>query len=294
MLWAEGEALIITGVPGVGKSTLAGQVVRARLGLGAGAVLGLAVAPTASRVLYLAMDRPQQIARSLARQFAAGDRAVLDERLVVWAGPPPGDLAQQPAGLLEMARAAGADTVVVDSLKDAAVGLTDDVVGAGWNRARQHALANGVQVLELHHMVKRNSAGGAPTSLSDVYGSTWITSGAGSVVLLHGDPGDPVVSLRHLKQPGAEVGPWEVLHDHAAGVSTVQRSGDLVAMAAARGAQGLTVKAAATALYSTDTPTRAQVERARRRLGELVRAGLLTEGDTTAAPGMPQVWRTAA
>lgn len=290
VLWAEGESLVIAGVPGVGKSTVAGQVVRARLGLGDGLVLGLPVALTGTRVLYLAMDRPQQIARSLARQFCPADRAVLDERLAVWAGPPPGDIAQRADSLSMMAQAAGADTVVIDSVKDAAVGLTDDTVAAGYNRARQHALAAGVQVLELHHMVKRNSAGGAPTSLADVYGSAWLTAGAGSVVLLHGDPGDPVVSLRHLKQPGAEVGPWQVTHDHAAGVSSVQRSGDLLDVVVAQGERGCTVKAAATGVYSSDTPTAAQIEKTRRRLASLVASGALVAVET---PGQPTVWRRA-
>ncbi len=32
-------------------------------------------------------------------------------------------------------------------------------------------------------------------------GSTWLTSGLGSVIVLDGEPGDPTVELRHLKQP---------------------------------------------------------------------------------------------
>jgi hypothetical protein len=38
---------------------------------------------------------------------------------------------------------------------------------------------------------------------------TWLTSGAGSVILLNGQPGDPIVSLHHLKQPAAAVGPLQ-------------------------------------------------------------------------------------
>ena len=84
-----------------------------------------------------------------------------------------------------MARSAGAGTVVVDSLKDAAIGLTDDVVGAGWNRARQAAIVAGVQLVELHHSRKlaQGATAGQP-SIDDVYGSTWLTSGTGSVILL--------------------------------------------------------------------------------------------------------------
>jgi len=42
---------------------------------------------------------------------------------------------------------------------------------------------------------------------------TWLTSGAGSVILLNGQPGDPVVSLHPLKQPAAEVGPRGTRHE---------------------------------------------------------------------------------
>ena len=66
VLWADGEALTICGPAGVGKTTLTGQVIRARL-VG-GDVLDLPVTPTSSKVLYLAMDRPRQIARALRRR----------------------------------------------------------------------------------------------------------------------------------------------------------------------------------------------------------------------------------
>jgi replicative DNA helicase len=65
ILWAEGEALIIAGPPGVGKTTVGQQVLLAAIGVRAHA-LGMAVRP-AKRVLYLASDRPQQAARSMAR-----------------------------------------------------------------------------------------------------------------------------------------------------------------------------------------------------------------------------------
>ena len=106
---------------------------------------------------------------------------------------------------------------MVDSLKDAAVGLTDDETASGYNRARQLAITAGVQVLELHHLVKRGADGKAPTTLADVYGSAWLTAGAGSVLLLTGDAGDPIVRASHLKQPMEPWGPAEMAHDHAEG-----------------------------------------------------------------------------
>lgn len=55
--------------------------------------------------------------------------------------------------LLRKARANGCDAVVMDPLKDAIVGLTDDQVAAAYNCARQTALTAGVQIVELHHTV---------------------------------------------------------------------------------------------------------------------------------------------
>ncbi|MCW2897779.1 MAG: hypothetical protein JWO67_44 [Streptosporangiaceae bacterium] len=283
VLWARGEALMLVGGPGVGKTTLAGQLVRARLGL-ADDVLCIPVEPSSRGVLYLAMDRPQQIARGLRRLFSPEERDHLNERLTVWAGPPPADLAQVTDTLLEMAQGVGADTIVVDSLKDAAVGLTDDAVAAGYNRARQNAIAAGIEILELHHQVKRGANGGAPNTLADVYGSAWLTAGAGSVVLLDGAAGDPIVGLRHLKQPATEVGPLRVIHDHLNGTSSVWHGTDLLAMARATPA-GVTSKAAASALFSTDKPSPAEEQKARRRLDALVKTGHLHRLD--GSPGGP-------
>lgn len=279
--WAEGEALMLTGTPGVGKTTVAGQVVRGRL-VG-GSVLGLPVTQTGSRVLYLAMDRPQQIARALARTLRDLAPEVLSEKLRVWKGPPLADVVARPEILLEMAREAGADTVVVDSLKDAAVGLSGDEVGAAYNRARQMLLTHGVEVLELHHMVKRDANGKAPRELADVYGSAWLTAGAGSVVLLAGKAGDPIVEWRHLKQPAEEVGPFSVAHDHAAGRSHIQGEFDPVEAARLSGTEGLTAKGTAERMFDTAKPTNAEVQKARRKLDAYVRAGQLQriDGDDT-------------
>jgi replicative DNA helicase len=276
VLWADGEALMLCGPSGVGKTTIAGQLLAARLGLLTG-VLGLPVIPGEGRALYLACDRPSQIARSLRRTMRPEWRDVLADRLRVWKGPPPADFAQSPEWMLVMARKYDADTLVVDSIKDVALGISDDAVGAGYNRARQAALAAGVQVLELHHQVKRAAGGGAPTSLADVYGSVWVTAGAGSVVLLWGDPGDPLVKLTHLKQPAEEVGPLDVLHDHKDGTSAVHRDPDLVKLAAASPA-GLTAPEAAKLLFESGKPSNAQIEKARRRLDKLVNQGRLVTG----------------
>jgi hypothetical protein len=263
VLWARGESLMIAGGQGLGKTTIAGQILRAGLGLDNRPVLGLPVAEFNSNVLYMAMDRPKQIGRAMARQFGPQDRDVLKERLHVWEGPPPRDLAQNPALLARMAAHYGAGVVIIDSLKDAAVRLSEDAVGAQWNRARQHLLAQGCQLLELHHTTKRGPAGAPITGVADVYGSTWLTSGCGSVVLLTGEPGDPILGFRHVKQPAEEVGPYQVLHDQRNGVLSVEFGVDLIDLVKASGCDGLTAKAAASAITGHDQPTRADVGKRR-------------------------------
>jgi len=275
--WSEGEPLLLVGPQGVGKTTLAGQLVKARLGL-APAVLSMPVQAGEQRILYLACDRPAQVKRSLRRMVSEDDRTVLDERLVFWRGPPPADLAKHPRTLLDLCRSADADTVVIDSLKDVALELSKDDAGAGLNSAFQHAIAAGIEVLGLHHQRKNSAGAGKPNKLEDVYGSTWITAGCGSVILLWGDAGDPIVELTHLKQPAEPIGPFQVAHDHQTGTSTVAESTDLLELAR-RTPHGLIAGGAAVAMFEEPNPSKIQVAKARRKLDALVRKGLLHRQD---------------
>ena len=120
--------------------------------------------------------------------------------------------------------------MVLDSLKDVALDLVKDDVGARVNHALQLALADGVQVVALHHQRKHGTDGSRPTRLADVYGSAWITAGAGSVILLWGEPGDAWVDLTHLKQPAGDVGPLRVFHDHSTGASRIDTGADPLAV----------------------------------------------------------------
>jgi replicative DNA helicase len=268
--WASGEPLLLVGPQGVGKTTIAQQLALARIGL-LPKVLGWPVQPGAGRVLYIAADRPEQARRSFRRMVCPENRPILDELLVVWRGPLAHELARRPRQLAEMAAEQEADTVVVDSLKDVAVKLTDDEVGATVNRAFQEAVADGIEVAGLHHQRKEQRGAGKPKALADVYGSTWITAGCGSVLLLWGEPGDPVVDLTHLKQPAVEVGPVKVLHDQETGTSSLLERVDAYALLRAASG-GLTVIEAATTLYGPQhTPN--EREKTRRQLDRLVRTG---------------------
>lgn len=271
VLWAAGEPLLICAPTGVGKTTITQQLVFARLGALEPSLLGLPVAVDHRRVVYVAADRPAQAARSGRRMIDERHRDLLDDRLIIWQGPLPFRIQSDPPALMDWLVDLGAGTVVIDSLKDVAVGLAEDAVGAAVNQALQHVVAAGIEPVALHHQ-RKSQDGRKPRALDDVYGSTWLTAGAGSVVLLWGDPGDPVVELTHLKQPAAEVGPLTVHHDHDRGRSTVPGPVDLLDVAA----RGVTATEAAQRIYDTSSPNRNQVERARRRLEKLADLGQVT------------------
>lgn len=278
-VWASGESLMIVGPPGVGKTTLAHQVILARIGLQQ-SVLNMPVAPS-KRVLYLAMDRPQQIARAMARRVEPAHEPALRDRLAVWQGPLPATLDKEPDLLADLAAAHQADTIVIDSLKDAVSTLVDDALAVAFHNARMRALRNGVEVMELHH--QRKAAADAPRgqrpTLDRVYGSTWITSGAGSVLFIAGEAGDPAVTLHHLKTVTGEIGPLQVIHDHTHGTTTIEPTLDPVALLRAHPG-GLTTRDLAALLSGETTPGRSDIEKARRHLERLVKTGLAkkTEG----------------
>nr|WP_255525521.1 AAA family ATPase [Mycolicibacterium sp. BK634] len=275
ILWAEGEALMIAGGMGLGKSTLAGQLVRAQLGLQP-TVLDMPVTPIERPILYLAMDRPRQIRRSMKRQFSEDERHKIAGKLLVRPGPPIMDMAVDPTLLARMAESVGAGVVYVDSLKDAVVGLSADETGAMYNRARQSLLAMGVNICELHHLRKPSPE--AQGGIASVYGSTWLASGAGSVIILSGEPGDLVVKFRHAKTPANEVGPWHIHLDPDQGSFSVRKC-DLVVSVRKAGPAGLTAEDAAKDLYETRRPTAGEKKKAERQLDRLVSQGMLTKMD---------------
>lgn len=277
-VWAPGESLMIVGAPGVGKTTLAHQVVFARLGLQQ-TVLEMPVAPS-RRVLYLAMDRPKQIAKAMARRVFETDEKILRDGLVVWQGPLPATLDKEPDLLADLAAAHRADTIVIDSLKDAVSTMVDDSLAVSFHNARNRALRGGVEILELHHQRKATADAprGQRPSLDQVYGSTWYVSGAGSVLFVTGKAGDPAVTLHHLKTPTGEIGPLDVTHDHVRGTTTVDPTKD-PAILLRNAPNGLTARDLASVLVGGGEPDRADVEKARRHLSRLVDSGLATRAD---------------
>ncbi len=125
-----------------------------------------------------------------------------------------------------------------------------------YNRARQILLSHGVELVELHHVTKKSSGG-----VDGVYGSVWLTSGAGSVIMLTGQPGDPIVGFRHVKQPAQEVGPLMLSHDESSGTMSVLSVADPVELAVAAGDEGITARALAVVMFDNSKSTRGEMKR---------------------------------
>jgi replicative DNA helicase len=281
VLWAPGESLMVVGPDGVGKTSLMQQLVLRRTGVRDDPLLGFRVARCESRVLYLAMDRPAQAARSMRRMVDEQQHtATLQERLVVWKGPLPINPLKHAGELADWIEKEYGEIgdVVVDSLKDLAPKLAEDETASRINQARQELLARGIEVIEGHHQRKQQQGMGKPKALSDVYGNRWLTAGVGSVILLWGDAGDLVVELLHLKQPAETFGPTKLLHNHTRGETTLHEHVDLEAILS-NAAHGLVVKDAARLLYRAEEPAANEIEKARRQLERLVATGCAERRD---------------
>jgi replicative DNA helicase len=271
VLWQAGEPLYIVGPTGTGKTTITQQLVAGRLGLRS-QVLGMHVEMHESRVLYLACDRPRQATRAFRRLIPRDLAEDIDGELVMWKGPPPADFGVDPDALYAMCRHVGADTVIIDSVKDVVGNLADPNQGQQFNRAVQTCVTNGVEVLGLHHTRKR--VPGTKVGIDDLFGG-WIAAGAGSVIMLQGEPGDLIVDFLHLKQPAETVGPWKVEHDHRRGESKVTRTVTDLRMALANVPRGMTATELAAIDGEGKKPTTNEVARTARRAERLVEGGRL-------------------
>ncbi|MGH3834076.1 MAG: AAA family ATPase [Pseudonocardiaceae bacterium] len=225
ILWAEGQGLTIVAPQGVGKTSLASLLVEGLLGLSE-SVLGFPIRQCEG-LAYLAMDRPYQIASAMRRVFEPHGREILEtKRFQVWAGPPEDDFGRYPEALPEMIEEAGCNFVIVDTLKDAVLRLTDEAAAQGWNSAVQHCLKKGIQVCVLHHPTKHTGRDAdKPIDLSDVYGSNWITAGMGSVLSMWGTVGSRFFELTQLKSPAMVLDPLIISRNDRTGEMQVVGGG---------------------------------------------------------------------
>ncbi len=120
MLWAEGEPTMLYGPDGVGKTALLQQLVLRRVGIGKPELLGLPVKASEKKVLYFALDRPQQAARSMRRMVSEQDREMLKKRVTVWRGSLPFECSRTPRSLARFVLDRDRDTAAIDSLKNLA------------------------------------------------------------------------------------------------------------------------------------------------------------------------------
>jgi replicative DNA helicase len=221
VLWAKGQGLIVLAPQGVGKTTLALRLVEARLGLSE-EVLEIPCVRASKNVGYMAMDRPQQIAGAMKRAYWRHGRVLHERGLRVLTGPPPQDLARNPEFLVDVCMEMDLDTVFVDSLKDGVMGLSNDEVAQGWNKAVQLCLREGIEVCVLHHPPKR--AGSDPERAmdnDDAYGSTWLTAGMGSVLQLWAKADSAYVELTQTKFPVGMLPPLLLRRNNAEGTFEV-------------------------------------------------------------------------
>ena len=253
VLWSKGEACMLCGPTGVGKTTIAQELLLYRMGLRDGPLLGLSVAPDPEADRPVPGDGPTRAGGAVTASHGDRSRRRRAADDGSWCGR------DRPSATSPGTRttcwpwlADRAGIVVVDSLKDAAIKLPDDEVGALWNRAVQTCLAEGSRCWSSTTNGRANKDT-KPKGIEDVYGSTWITAGAGSVILLWGSAGDATIELVHLKPPVATVGPLKIEHDHRTGTSTVSDGFNLLAALRAT-ARGLTATDAARQRFGVDQP----------------------------------------
>lgn len=231
LLWAETGGLMIASDQGLGKSLTAQQVIAGRLGVGPAELLGLPIATLnpARSVVYLALDRPNQIARSMARLFSdERDREVARTRLRVWTKPVPIDILGDPYAFADWLQDTFGNDIgdlVIDSVKDLTpANLSNGEVGQALDMAWKECRARGMSTLILHHERKtgnEESRANRMPSLDNIYGSVWLTSGMDSIMHIQGKQGENVVTYSHLKQIRAALHPVTAMHDQEHGRTEV-------------------------------------------------------------------------
>ena len=233
LLWTEGGGLMIASDQGLGKSLTAQQLVAGRLGVGPSHLLDLPIQPLpqSKTIVYLALDRPRQIRRSMRRLFRTErERAVARERLRVWTKPIPVDVLGDTYAMANWIQETFGENVadlVVDSVKDLTPGgLSKDEVGQALDMAWKECRARGMSTLLLHHERKAGtdtSRANRQPLLDHIYGSTWLTSGMDSVLHIQGKQGENVVTYTHLKAILNLLDPITAMHDQENGRTAVMQ-----------------------------------------------------------------------
>jgi replicative DNA helicase len=297
-LWGTSDAVIaaldqpttIAGPQGAGKSVFGQRLALGWIGV-INQILGFPVHHGDGNVLYLASDRPDQARLSMRRMVTDDHLDTLEARMRVWKGPPPEDVAKQPLMLLDMAEASQSRCLIIDSVKDIAIKLSADEIGAAYNSALQHCVASGIQIIALHHPRKLggDTRGEVPVrTLDDLYGASWITAGNGSVLYLQPGELDGYV-LSQLKTPiGHKI---EISYEHVIETGDVRQSTapTLDSILAEAGLEGVSSTHAAKCLYRTADPDGAQRKRVWRALNEMAEEG---SAETFTGPDKRKQWRT--
>lgn len=277
VLAARLQPTMIAAAGGAGKTTLVQRLALGALGIdGFTTLLGLPVTPTTGKVLYLAADRPEQARLSMRRMVTTVDAwDIVAKRLVVWPGPPPADVGRQPAMLRDLARLADATLTIPDSLKDMAMRLSTDEVGAIVNNAFQLVVADDRDLVVPHHVRKmRSDDPDRAVTIDDLFGSAWLFNGCGSVLYLEQSAID--TALRQLKSPnGTSIEMRFTLNRHS-GALDVGADDPLLAIVVAAGPDGISTTHVARVVFVKAKPTEAELERCRRRLKTLEQAGVIT------------------
>jgi replicative DNA helicase len=287
VLWSSGEPLLLGSYTGVGKTTLTGAILAAATGIAPPSLLGFPFQRTFRRVLYLALDRPQQIKRALRRQLRDIDIDTLDDVLRVetfW----PERVSERPGALVEAAIGNGADAVIVDAAKDFIDEIDKPGGAEAWQRAVAPLMRSGVELLGLVN-VRKPTSGWPKLTLHDIYGGAGFTWGAGSVLLLQGPPGGPTPTVEQAKAPAEMVSPIPLLLDQTKGI-LARSDVDPRDVTSVLGVYPDGITAAELADVTGVSPRTAQ-----RRLEEARRRGLVTceRGHPTPTGATPNLYRMA-